>query len=97
IYVETTQPAEVSAVELRLGSPGGDVQIYSAPGATSAPTELDGWTPVGQAPDVGTNARISLSSSEASEFYLVWFTKLPTEDSGELKAEVSDIRLIATD
>jgi serine/threonine-protein kinase len=98
IYVETAQPAEVSAVELRQASAGGDIEVYSAPGATEAPSDLEGWTQVGQASDVGTNARISLSSSAESRFYLIWFTKLPTEEGGsDLKAEVSDIALIKAD
>ena len=82
-------------MELRPGTAGADVEIYSAPGASSAPEDLDGWTQVGQAAGVGAQQRIELTSQTASRFYLVWFTQLPeAEDGSGFQAEVSDINLI---
>jgi serine/threonine-protein kinase len=95
IYVETSEPVEVSAVDLRQGSAGSDVEVYSAPGAASAPEDFDGWTLVGQEPGSGAQTRIELNSTAASRFYLIWFTQLPeSEDGSGFQAEVSDIKLI---
>jgi tRNA A-37 threonylcarbamoyl transferase component Bud32 len=93
IYVDAGSEVEVSAVELRFGEAGEDVEIRSAPGVSAAPEELDGWRVIGQASDVGTRVRIDTPGAQPSRFYLVWLTKLP-ESGGNLVAEISDIRLI---
>ena len=49
---------------------------------------------MGEATDAGTKQAIELTVDEPSRFYLVWLTKLPTDESGELTGEVSDIKLI---
>ncbi len=93
IYVDAGKEVEVSAVELRFGEPGEDLEIRSAPGESQAPEDLDGWTVIGQASDVGTQVRVDTPNTEPSRFYLVWLTKLP-ESGGDLVAEISDIRLV---
>jgi putative peptidoglycan lipid II flippase len=95
IYVETTEAVEASEVDLRLATAGSDVEIYAAPGATDAPDDIGGWTLVGQAADMGTEASIPLQDHPASSFYLVWLTKLPEEEGGtDLVQEISNIRVI---
>ncbi len=93
IYVDAGKEVEVSAVVLRFGEPGEYLEIRSAPGESQAPEDLDGWTVIGQASDVGTQVRVDTPNTEPSRFYLVWLTKLP-ESGGDLVAEISDIRLV---
>ncbi len=93
IYVEANRSVEASALELRMAKSGADVEIYAAPGESTAPTDLDGWTKIGSAGDVGTRERIELDPVAASRFYLVWFTKLPSGITGDA-AEVDEIRLL---
>lgn len=93
-YVETKGPQQVQTVKLRLSEDGASVEIYSAPGAISPPPTLSGWELVGEAPGVGTKAEIGLDASQASAYYLVWFTKLPASDGGDgYRVEVSDLSL----
>jgi serine/threonine-protein kinase len=97
IYVETARAVEASAVELRLGQAGSDVEIYTAPGATEAPAAIEDWTLIGSGTDLGTSARIELDSHTPSSFYLVWLTKLPIEEGGsDALQEVSDVRLVGS-
>jgi eukaryotic-like serine/threonine-protein kinase len=93
IYVDAGREVDVSAVELRFGEAGEDVEIRAAPGVSAAPEDLEGWKVIGQASDVGTRVRIDTPGAEPSRFYLVWLTKLP-ESGGNLVAEISDIRLL---
>ena len=95
IYVETGKSEEVTEVDLRLANPGSDIEIYAAPGASEAPDSIEDWTLVGQTADAGTDVKIPLGDHTASNFYLVWFTKLPIEEGGsDAVQEVSDIRLL---
>jgi eukaryotic-like serine/threonine-protein kinase len=95
IYVDTGESVEATAVELRQAQAGADVEVYTVPGSSNAPEDLDSWTLAGEAGDTPARTRIQLSDGSASQFFLLWFTKLPTdEDSGDLKVEVTDIKLI---
>ena len=95
IYVDAGKPVEATGMELRMTAGGADVEVRAPLGAAEPPEDLEGWTVVGQAAGAGTKQSIELTVDEPSRFYLVWLTKLPaSEDSGELQAEISDIRLI---
>ena len=94
LYVETSSPVEASSLELRMAKSGADVEVYAAPGKSTPPAGLGGWTMVGADGDLGTRQRIALDAAGASRFYLVWLTKLPEGISGDL-AEVDEIRLFS--
>ncbi len=94
IYVDAGEPVEATGMDLRMTAAGADVEVRSAPGVAVAPADLEGWTVVGEAANAGTKQAIELTVDEPSRFYLVWLTKLPTNESGELTGEVSDIKLI---
>jgi eukaryotic-like serine/threonine-protein kinase len=93
LYVDAGDQVTVSAIEVRFAEPGEDVEIRSAPGQDEAPSSLDEWEVIGQADGVGQTARIETPDAEPSRFYLVWLTKLPEGDGGQV-AEISDIRLL---
>jgi hypothetical protein len=81
-------------VEVGLSAGGADVEIRSAPGASTAPETLNGWQVIGRQTNAGPDVRIETPEAAPSRFYLVWFTKLPrAEAGGGFTAEVSDIRL----
>jgi serine/threonine protein kinase len=89
IYVDAGKEVTATEVEVRFEEAGADVEIRTAPGATSPPDGIDGWKVAGSAPDAGTRARISLDAAEPSRFYLVWLTKLPGDES----AAVTEIKV----
>jgi serine/threonine-protein kinase len=93
LYVDAGEEVQVSTVEVRFAEPGEDVEIRSAPGQNEAPETLDEWQVIGQTGDVGQVARIETPNAEPSRFYLVWLTKLPEGDGGQV-AEISDVRLL---
>jgi hypothetical protein len=96
IIIEAAEPVDASAVELRMAEAGADVEVYAAPGATNPPEDLDSWSRVvGEAADIGTRAKIDLTTPSTSALYLIWFTKLPeADDNSGFRAEVADIRLL---
>ena len=95
LIVETAEPVDASAVELRMGEPGADVEVYAAPGASDPPDRLGSWTLVGEQADAGARAKIELETPSPSGLYLVWFTKLPPADDGSgFRVEVADIRVL---
>jgi hypothetical protein len=96
IYVDAGTEVAASAVEVSLSAGGGDLEVRSAPGASSAPRSLNEWQLIGEQADAGTEVRIETPGAEPSRFYLIWFTKLPgAESGGGFTAEVSDIRLFS--
>ena len=96
IYVEANRAVVAEEVRLRLASSGSDVEVYAAPGAEEAPEEIEGWTRVGRASDLGTEATVRLEDHTPSSLYLVWLTKLPIEEGGsDAVQEISDIRVFS--
>jgi O-antigen ligase len=96
IYVATASAVVAEEVRLRLASPGSDVEVYAAPGAEEAPEEIEGWTRVGRASDLGTEATVRLEDHTPSSLYLVWLTELPIEEGGsDAVQEIRDIRLFS--
>jgi tRNA A-37 threonylcarbamoyl transferase component Bud32 len=93
LYVDAGDQVEVSAVEVRFAEPGEDVEIRSAPGQDEPPESLDEWEVIGQTGDAGQVAKIETPDAQPSRFYLVWLTKLPEGEGGQV-AEISDIRLL---
>ena len=95
IYVDAGEPVAAIGMELRMASGGADVEVRAPLGADEPPAELEGWEVVGKATDAGARQSIELTVDEPARFYLVWFTKLPTnEETAELQVAVSDITLI---
>jgi serine/threonine-protein kinase len=97
IYVDAGEEVPVSAVDLKMATGGGDVEIRSAPGQSAAPRSISGWQTIGEAVDAPADVRIETPGAAPSRFYLVWFTQLPRSERepSEFGAEVSDIRLVA--
>ncbi len=96
IYVETNRAVVADEVQLKLAGSGSDVEVYAAPGADEAPEEIEGWTRVGRASDLGTEATIRLEDHTPSSLYLIWLTKLPIEEGGsDAVQEISDIRVFS--
>ena len=97
LVVETAEPVDASAIELRLAEAGADVEVYAAPGASDPPEALNSWTLVGEQADAGARAKIEVETPSPSGVYLVWFTKLPEADDGSgFRVEVADVRVIGS-
>ena len=70
-------------------------EIYAAD--AGPPTQLTGWgQPVGSINGADAQQLVELDVPAPARFYLIWFTTLSTNDSGEGIVEVSDVALSGT-
>ena len=61
---------------------GWSLEVYGAADA-DRPTTLQGWgSPIGQADDVGTDQTSELTATSPCRYYLIWITKLASDESG---------------
>jgi serine/threonine-protein kinase len=95
IYVETEAPVEPVAMQVTTAEGGWAGDVYAT--ADDPPTTLEGWgEPIGQVPNADTETRIPLQVAGPSQYFLLWFTSLPssTDDTARFRAEVGDISLL---
>jgi eukaryotic-like serine/threonine-protein kinase len=94
IYVQTGEPVQPSAIEIRSPNSGWDAEIYAA----AEPAEdLEGWgRPVATVTDGDNRETVPLRAVTPAEAFLVWITHLPAsnQQTGRYQMEISDIRLI---
>jgi eukaryotic-like serine/threonine-protein kinase len=94
IYVQTAEPAAPRTMTVATAEGGWDAEVYAAP--SGPPDSLDGWNgPIGAVTDAGTEAQIQLDATSDNEYFLLWFTRLPTstDDANRYRVEVGDIQL----
>jgi hypothetical protein len=78
-----------SSVEITLGStPGADLQLR----AGNVPALAD-LRPVATATNAGGVLHLQLTAPAQGQYLLIWFTKLPPDDSGTFEAFVSGVSL----
>jgi eukaryotic-like serine/threonine-protein kinase len=94
IYVETGEPVQPGAIEIRSPNSGWDAEIYAAPEPAG---DLGGWgEPVGTISDGGNRETVQLQRVRPAEAFLVWITELPAsnQQTGRYQMEISNIKLI---
>jgi cytoskeletal protein RodZ len=88
LLLDMGRPVTITAAQLTLGSiPGADLQLRV--GNIPALADL---RPVAAAADAGGTVRLPLTATRG-RYVLIWFTKLPPDDSGTFRASVADVRL----
>jgi hypothetical protein len=89
LLLDMGHPVTITAARITLGSaPGASLQIRV--GATPA---LPGMRTVAQAAGAGGVVRLRLSSPAHGRYVLVWFTRLPQDQSGNFQADVYHVSL----
>jgi hypothetical protein len=89
LLLDMGRPVTITAAQLALGSiPGADIQLRV--GDAPALTDL---RPVANALGAGGTVRLPLTAAAHGRYVLIWFTKLPPDDSGTFRASVADVRL----
>jgi hypothetical protein len=94
LYVETGEPVQPSAIEIRSPNSSWDAEIHTA---AEPADELEGWgEPIASITDGGNRETVRLPSVAPAAAFLIWITKLPAsnEQSGRYQMEISNIRLI---
>jgi cytoskeletal protein RodZ len=89
LLVDMGRPVTITAAQFTLGSfSGADLQLR----AGNVPT-LAGLRPVADAAGAGGPVRLRLTTAARARYLLIWFTKLPQDDSGTFRASVADVRV----
>ena len=89
LLLDMGRPVTVTSVEITLGSvPGADLQLRT--GNVPALADL---RPVATATNAGGVLQLQLTTPVAGQYLLIWFTKLPPDDSGTFEAFISGVSL----
>jgi hypothetical protein len=81
-------PRAARALKLTLTNPGADLTVYGADGPSPpslGPDKSTDWKQLGQVKDASsTDVDVSLGGDDhAYQYYLVWFTRLPSSAGGD--------------
>lgn len=92
MWVDLGSVQDIGSVDLNLLGQGTSLELRAAPeDATTAPTELDGWSvPVGTESDIGAKVTIEPAEPVRSRYLLIWMTVLPP-DGDNLRGGVSEV------
>ena len=87
LLLDLGRTVTISSVRLSLGGAGGaDLQVRA--GDSPALADL---RPVATSAGAGGTVQLTLASPAHARYLLIWFTKLPPDDSGTYRASVYDI------
>lgn len=78
---------EVAGIELQTPTPGFTLEVHAA---DSLPTDTGQTDMVARASDVSETQTIELDEPTASQYWLLWVTRLPGSDTGSM--EISEVR-----
>jgi serine/threonine-protein kinase len=90
MWGKTYKPATAATATVRTPDSSLTIEIY---GARTLPTELAGWTRLGEASGNVNGKRITLQKVPNLRFYMIWITALPPASGGSSQAHISDFIL----
>jgi hypothetical protein len=89
LLLDMGKPVTITSVQISLGStPGADLQLR-----TGNVPALSSLRPVATATNAGGTLTLRLTSPASGQYLLIWFTKLPPDNSGTFEAFVSGVSL----
>jgi hypothetical protein len=89
LLIDMGRPVTITAAQFTLGSfSGAGLQLRV--GDVPALADL---RPVADAAGAGGPVRLRLTTAARARYLLIWFTKLPQDDSGTFRASVADVRV----
>ena len=91
LIVDLGATREVRQVRLTLGADPTTVEVYGAPGRTTAPEELSGVTRLGTVSANGGQVRVNVDEGFETRFLLVWLTSLPEAGADRFQGDVREI------
>jgi hypothetical protein len=90
LLLDMGRKVTITAARLWLGSAhGADLQLRAGDTTSS----LRDLVPVARTANAGGQVRLQLASSVHARYVLIWFTKLPPDNSSTFQATVSNVRL----
>ncbi|MBJ7458204.1 MAG: serine/threonine protein kinase [Thermoleophilaceae bacterium] len=87
LWGRTYKAATAATATVRTPDASLTLEIY---GARSLPTDLSGWTRLGDASGDVNGKRISLRKVPDLRYYMVWITALPPASGGSSQAHISE-------
>ena len=90
--VELDAPAEVTAIDLEIVTPGLNIEVLTA---DALEAELADWQPAGSARDASSGV-IELDAPVTTQRLLVWIAA-PLPDADGFKAELAEVRVLGTE
>jgi putative peptidoglycan lipid II flippase len=94
LMLQLSEPARLSAVDVKLSSTGTEIQIYSSITKTPANIKDTQLTQLTSTPVQPGDNRIPVTMSSPTSYVLVWISKLG-HTNGKSQTTISDIRLEA--
>jgi len=93
LVLDAGSPTQVKELDLQLVYGGANVEVYGA--ADSPPSNFEGWAAnrLGSRNGAPQNVKISLSGSDGSRYYLIWFTQLPPAPDGDFQEGIAEASL----
>ncbi|MEU9855133.1 protein kinase family protein [Streptomyces sp. NPDC047974] len=92
LVLDLGQEQEVDSVDVSfLGQTSVELRT-AAPGASSAPTSLDGFAT--QAKDSGSQVTLKPSKPVTTRYVLVWLTDLPASETGHFRGKVTEVKVM---
>jgi serine/threonine-protein kinase len=90
LYVETSQPAAATVMQLRTPNADWEFDVYAS---NDAPEDLEDWVQVASGETAEKSTEVSLdTANNRFRYYLIWSTS-PTEFDDGYGASISDVRL----
>lgn len=87
LWGRTYKAATAATATVRTPDPSLTLEIY---GAKSLPTELSGWTRLGETSGDVNGKRIALKQVPDLRYYMIWITALPPAKGGSSQAHISE-------
>ncbi|AYY15099.1 murein biosynthesis integral membrane protein MurJ [Actinobacteria bacterium YIM 96077] len=92
LHVDLGEVQALSDVEITLVNTGADLQIRVAPeDASDVPPDLDAWTQIYSEQDADQTVSHTLDQSVETRYLLVWFTRLPQDESGNYRSGIANV------
>jgi hypothetical protein len=102
LIVDAGKTVDARTMEVLTTADGWKADVYGS-ASSAPPTSLDGWgEPVGQVEDGSTDQQIQLNETSASQYFLIWFTRVSTEATqsslggfGGYNVQIKDVKLFS--
>jgi eukaryotic-like serine/threonine-protein kinase len=92
IVLDLGSPKQARKLKLELTNGGSSIEIY---GSDSMPESFDGSTQhqLARLPDASRDATLDFAGDASYQYYLVWFTRLPSDPDGGFQDGIAEATL----
>ncbi len=92
IVLDLGSPKQARQLKLQLANGGSSIEVY---GSDSVPDSFDGGTQhrLASLPDASRDATLDFAGDASYQYYLVWFTRLPSDPDGGFQDGIAEATL----